>query len=352
MIPHSAGNCLHGDPPMRRSPSKTAFTLVELLVVIAIIGTLMGLLLPAVQSAREAGRRNTCSNNLNQLGKALTAFDGQRQFIPGWRNTHPNATVAAANTPSWPIMLLPQLERNDIYRLYDGGAIALSSPVSIGFFNCPTSPSDTVGGANIAYAANAGSAQLTTIAPIVQIKGDGVMLDSSRSAGTGAAVAYPQARTAIDAISSADGATNTLLFSEKNGSNFTQATWTVFPGVITSGTPGSWTLVPVFGMDANSPPNTPEKVINNSSRQYAPQSNHPGGVVATFCDGRTIFLRDSMAPYVYAQLCTSDSKWNVNSYTTNSGVMSGATGTLVNGWLSNSLPTGTLPPYVLSEGDF
>ena len=339
---------------MRPFPSKPAFTLVELLVVIAIIGTLMGLLLPAVQSAREAGRRNTCSNNLSQLGKALTAFDGQRQFIPGWRNTHPNASVATTtplNTPSWPIMLLPHLERNDIYRLYEGGAITLTSTASIGFFNCPTSPSDTVGGGNIAYAANAGSAQLTTVAPILQIKGDGVMLDSSRSAGTGAAVVYPQARTAIDAISSADGATNTLLFSEKNGSSFTQATWMFFPGVITSGTPGSWTSVPVFGIDA-SPPSSVVKIINDSARLYAPQSNHPGGVVATFCDGRTIFLKDSMAPYVYAQLCTSDSRWNLTSesYTTNSGVMSGATGTLVNGWLRNSIP-GT-PPYTLSDSDY
>ena len=130
------------------------FTLVELLVVIAIIGTLVGLLLPAVQSAREAGRRNSCLNNQNQLGKSVIAFDGQKKCTPGWRNDHPNRLVLSNmsslyKTVSWPIMLLPNLERRDVYRLWESSDInGLPGAVSpfISIFVCPTSPPDSPGG--------------------------------------------------------------------------------------------------------------------------------------------------------------------------------------------------------------
>ena len=334
---------------MRPFASKTGFTLVELLVVIAIIGTLMGLLLPAVQSAREAGRRNTCSNNLSQLSKAATAFDGARQTLPGWRNSHPWPTLATSSTtPSWPVMLMPQIERSDIYRTFESGT-GPSTPPTIAIFNCPTSPSDTAGGANIAYASNAGTGQLNALN---QIKGDGVLLDSSRFAGGSGG--YSSARTSLDAISAADGTTNTLLFSEKNGSTITQALWTTIAGAIGAGTsiPSDWTQIPVFGVLAASP--LPTKVVNNNNL-YAPNANHPGGVVATFCDGHTMFLNDAVAPHVFAQLVTSDSRWQVagspaggtavaspnGAYTTNS--------TLMNTWLKN---LSTTVPYTLSESDF
>lgn len=64
---------------------RTAFTLVELLVAIAIIGILIALLLPAVQAAREAARRNTCRNNLKQLGLGLHAYhDAHKRLPSGW----------------------------------------------------------------------------------------------------------------------------------------------------------------------------------------------------------------------------------------------------------------------------
>lgn len=121
-----------------------AFTLVELLVVIAIIGVLVALLLPAVQAAREAGRRAQCLNNLKQFGLALQNYhSSHNKFPPGTlmkqkqMDFYANANAA----------LLPHFEQANLLRLYNPNAqwedqeLGVASTV-IPMFKCPSSSAD------------------------------------------------------------------------------------------------------------------------------------------------------------------------------------------------------------------
>src|SRR4051812_33920026 len=97
---------------------RRGFTLVELLVVIAIIGTLVALLLPAVQSAREAARNNTCKNNIKQLTLAMMQYDTQLQKLPGYVNDIIDATAPnkdKGRRASWIVMALPYMENTPLW---------------------------------------------------------------------------------------------------------------------------------------------------------------------------------------------------------------------------------------------
>jgi prepilin-type N-terminal cleavage/methylation domain-containing protein/prepilin-type processing-associated H-X9-DG protein len=331
--------------PMLRHQPKTrhAFTLVELLVVIAIISTLMGLLLPAVQNAREAGRRNTCMNNIGQLSKAVTAYEGSKGYIPGWRNAHPNRIVAALSTAldgslatatiSWPVALLPNVERRDVYQLWEmapNTGIITSPPPSIDIFKCPSSPSDTASAPSIAYAANIG----VGVWNLTQSKYDSVMMDTygRRTNPPAAATDYPGMRMSLDQISSGDGTSMTALFSEKNGNSFSpQANYDVAPraaNLAYSFAPASWSLqasgpIPCFGLPqsptaASPSPIVSQRMINSSDQALdgawgRPSSNHPGGVVMTFCDGHTTFLRDSINANTYCHILTPNTAGTMTS---------------------------------------
>ena len=124
----------HGKSPLR------GFTLVELLVVIAIIGILIALLLPAVQSAREAARRMECTNKLKQLGLAMHNYHLAHSKLPFMCGF----TMARAGTAS--AFILPYIEQQTLYDQFDfdlamnnsANRPAITTPVST--FICPSDP--------------------------------------------------------------------------------------------------------------------------------------------------------------------------------------------------------------------
>src|SRR5262245_35403831 len=107
---------------MKSKCERLGFTLVELLVVIAIIGVLVALLLPAVQAARESGRRAECMNNLKQLGLAMHSFHSAHNAFPSngygtqWM-PHPDRGYGLEQTGGWMYSLLPYVEMQSLHDL-------------------------------------------------------------------------------------------------------------------------------------------------------------------------------------------------------------------------------------------
>lgn len=306
-----------------RPASRSGFTLVELLVVITIIALLMALLLPAVQNAREAGRRTQCTNHLYQMGLAAIRSGDSTGFVPGWRNRNPQSSIAST-TVSWPVVLLPFLERNDIYKQWQSGSqTALNDRPAISFFVCPSSPPDNSADPVLSYAGNSGSG--TAVG-----KWDGVMTDTFGNLPT-----VQPVRIGFDEIASGDGTANTIMITEKCNARVNQGWWdrrgiaigfTFTPGAAAAYSGGA-SPIPAIGITGSPPP----KVINNTSAAAPgllsqPSSNHPGGVVAVFADGHTVFVKDSVTGQVYAQLLSSDNSqastlsrnaspnWNAGGY--------------------------------------
>ena len=132
-------------PTYLASKVRRAFTLIELLVVIAIIGLLVALLLPAVQSAREAARRTQCVNNLKQLGLALHNYEAAQQILPSGYVSAFDATGTDLGPGwGWAAMILPQMEQSVVFSSVnfsigvEGPANQTARLVVVNGFLCPS----------------------------------------------------------------------------------------------------------------------------------------------------------------------------------------------------------------------
>jgi prepilin-type N-terminal cleavage/methylation domain-containing protein len=316
------------------------FTLVELLVVIAIIGTLMGLLLPAVQNARESARSNSCRANLTQIQLAMANYEVANKEYPGYVNDV--GALTAGTKASWAVMLLPYLEQQQLWEEYTKGKAV---GAQLEYFICPSNTPETEGAPSMSYLANAGYIDEERIneqddcAPTENV-GNGVFVDRTRANSVAMADIRdltPDCRDiAPDAVlkvtfatiqAQGDGSTHTLMFSEGLNALY----WNHVGGLAPDKKwhfgfcweqPGA-----IASAEAN-PPSTTNydrdrqfRAINRlrevrgygSLREKAensafPSSNHAAQVNVAFVGGAVRSISDRISPVVYAQLMTSIAK--------------------------------------------
>ena len=287
---------------------RPAFTLVELLVVITIIGMLMALLMPAVQAAREAGRRFTCTNNQKELGTAMIAYEASKKAFPGWRNIVTTSTSSGTATVSWETMLLPNLERSDLWQnLKTSGtsAIMTGTPVTLRLLNCPSDP------------------PLATVAVPSSYIANGLVLRDQYLSSLNPSASGGVAPQTMDYVSGNDGTSNTLMLGENTqappaaaataGATAKAHNWydvdtatvstdqikQTFGFAIQNPTTAaqavySPALVSFAAAYGNQTAGPPKAYYNGNVMTANINSGHSGGAVVTFFDGHVTFLKDDV----------------------------------------------------------
>ncbi len=306
------------------------FTLVELLAVVAIIGVLVGLLLPAVQVARESARRSTCSNNMKQLALACHNFlDGKKVL--------PSATLCEPSH-SWKLAILPFIEQNDMVGSWirDPAALWYLEPQFIHakkqlpVLKCPSDTEIYLGFLNGAYSStgNWGPSWKLGVSNYGEMMGSSAQMGGLRTPCTGAAIT-DQAADLPNGIFAAgvsrrvaditDGLSKTVMLAEiipqyPSNSGYPtctadRLTWRTHPH--------GWTHAGAeygTGLNAQSTPNSTtvdcladtgsmSKVVQVQGRMAA-RSFHAGGVFVAMGDASVQFVTDSIALNVWQSLAT------------------------------------------------
>jgi len=314
---------------------RSAFTLVELLVVIAIIGILVALLLPAVQAARSAARKMSCTNNLKQIGLALHSYhDSYWRFPPSSTGVllgpmaetlktqlpDPNDPGAASgHVYSWHAMLLPYMEQSALGDSIDfnrttwdetdqdtnppTGNVAIAKQEIAGL-RCPEFASEFVTTAE-EYKEPAIWIQL----PLSNYVGMGASTWQQLNSDEPDGVLYPakgrfEASTRIAAI--LDGTSNTIMATEtreqRYGAWWEGSTATVVALVHSNTNEHTLNRTPYLTM---SDLNSMESISGyQNDWEYGPSSDHHGGANHVLADGSVRFIANDISVNVYKALST------------------------------------------------
>ncbi len=288
--------------PREQPWERHGFTLVELLVTISIIGVLVGLLLPAVQSARESGRRTHCQNNLKQIGLAFDQFHLHMKRYPvGTLQSKPDGDPTGVAGFGWAPQILPYLQQealynflelpsgqlHDVLKTNDGRELA---KLALPMLRCPSDTSELLNtarpfpgskyeetpGVDFAaaksnYIANHGTQFVT-----LKQKQLNYLTDSF-------GVFWPESKCTEAQIT--DGTSNTILAGERSY-DYWAGVWV---GTRDYNSDGDNGLRQVFGISDSK---INDKNIEDGRTGFS--SRHPGGAFFVFADGHVDFLTDEI----------------------------------------------------------